>query len=216
MEQGKFITFEGGDGVGKTTQIERLAARLRAKGIEYVVTREPGGTPFAERVRDFILSGGLPEHPALAEALLFGAARLDHVQRFIQPALDAGQWVLCDRFADSTRAYQGAAGGVDPAVLLQLEALTHPDCAPDLTLILDLDPTAGRVRITERRVRGDEADDPFEGRDLDFQERLREAFLEIARSDQRRCRIIDAAKPEESVEAAIWNCVADRFDLEAA
>ena len=211
MEQGKFITFEGGDGVGKSTQIERLAARLRAKGVDCVLTREPGGTPFAERIRDFILSGGLPEHPALAEALLFGAARVDHVRGLIQPALMAGQWVLCDRFADSTRAYQGAAGGVDAAVLLQLEALTHPDCMPDLTLILDLDPAAGRVRIAARGERDDRGDDPFEGRDLDFQKRLRMAFLAIGKADAARCRIIDAAKAEDAVQAVVWDCVADRF-----
>ena len=123
MILGKFITFEGGDGVGKSTQILRLAARLRGCGIDCVLTREPGGTPFAERVREFILGGALPPHPAMAEAFLFAAARVDHVEALIQPALAAGQWVLSDRFADSTRAYQGAAGGVDHDKLLQLETL---------------------------------------------------------------------------------------------
>lgn len=215
MKRGKFITFEGGDGVGKSTQIERLAERLRALGIGCAMTREPGGTPFAERVRDFILAGGLPPHPALAEALLFGAARVDHVNGLIKPALEAGQWVLSDRFADSTRAYQGAAGGVDQTELMQLEALTHADCLPDLTLVLDLDPTAGRVRIAERGA-GANGDDPFEGRDLSFQTRLRTAFLEIAQAETERCRVVDAAQPADAVELVVWAIVAERFGLEIA
>lgn len=214
MEQGKFITFEGGDGVGKSTQIRRLAARLRASGIDCVLTREPGGTPFAERVRDFILAGELPAHPALAEALLFGAARVDHVRNLIKPAIASGKWVLSDRFADSTRAYQGAAGGVDLSVLLQLDALTHPDCTPDLTLVLDLDPTTGRVRIAGRSESEDRGDDPFEGRDLDFQKRLRTAFLEIGRSDPTRCRIVDAGRVADVVEIEVWDHVAECFGLE--
>ncbi len=215
MEQGKFITFEGGDGVGKSTQIQRLAARLAGQGIECVVTREPGGTPFAERIRDFILSGALPEYPALAEAHLFGAARVDHVKGLIEPARAAGKWVLSDRFADSTRAYQGAAGGVDRSVLLQLEALTHPNCMPDLTLILDLEPTAGRVRIAERGVCPDRGTDPFEGRNLDFQERLRAAFLAIGKANPARCQVIDAAQSADVIEAEVWRLVASKFALEA-
>lgn len=214
MERGQFISFEGGDGVGKSTQIARLAARLEALGIACVVTREPGGTPFAERVRDFILAGELPVHPPLAEALLFGAARLDHVEGLIKPALAAGQWVLSDRFADSTRAYQGAAGGVDLSVLMQLETLIHGDCRPGLTLVLDLDPSAGRGRIAARRG-GVDGRDPFEARDLAFQERLRASFLEIAGAESDRCRVIDAAQPVDAVEAVVWGFVADRFGLEA-
>lgn len=212
MKRGKFITFEGGDGVGKSTQIQRLAERLRVLGIDCAMTREPGGTPFAERVRDFILAGGLPSHPALAEALLFGAARVDHVNGLIKPALEAGQWVLSDRFADSTRAYQGAAGGVDQLELMQLEALTHGDCQPDLTFVLDLDPLAGRVRIAERGAVA-AGDDPFEGRDLTFQTRLRAAFLEIAQAETVRCRVVDAAQPADAVELAIWGIVVGRFGL---
>lgn len=214
MERGQFITFEGGDGVGKSTQIERLALRLEALGIACVVTREPGGTAFAERVREFILTGELPAHPPLAEALLFGAARVDHVEALIKPALASGQWVLSDRFADSTRAYQGAAGGVDLNVLVQLEMLTHEDCQPDLTLVLDLDPTAGRGRIAAR-AGGAAGTDPFEARDLAFQRRLRAAFLEIAEAETERCRVIDAAQPVEAVASAVWASVAGRFGLEA-
>lgn len=214
MERGQFITFEGGDGVGKSTQIERLAARLDALGIACVVTREPGGTPFSERVREFILAGELPAHPPLAEALLFAAARIDHVEGLIKPSLAAGQWVLSDRFADSTRAYQGAAGGVGLNVLMQLEGLIHGDCQPDLTLVLDLDPTAGRARIAARG--GNESrDDPFEGRNLAFQTRLRAAFLEIAAGETERCRAIDAAQPVDAVASAVWAAVAKRFALEA-
>jgi dTMP kinase len=217
MIRGKFITFEGGDGVGKSTQIARLAAGVRANGIDCVVTREPGGTPFAESVRELILRGDLPPHAPMAEALLFGAARYDHVEGLIRPALDAGRWVLCDRFADSTRAYQGVAGGVGAEALQQLEHLVHADCMPDLTLILDLDPVAGRKRIEERDSgsRGGKGD-PFEGRDLDFQVQLRNAFLDIARQEPARCQAIDASDEADAVETAIRRIVSARLlpDLE--
>ncbi|MBU2532493.1 MAG: dTMP kinase [Alphaproteobacteria bacterium] len=214
MIRGNFITFEGGDGVGKSTQIRRLENRLRVGGLECVTTREPGGTPFAERVRDFILASNLPAHPAMAEALLFAAARYDHVENLIKPALSEHKWVLCDRFSDSTRAYQGAAGGVDRSSLVQLEALTHESCTPDLTLILDLDPSEGRARIASRRSADASNDgDPFEARDLAFQARLREAFLDIAAEEPGRCRIIDAGAGPDAVEEAIWKVVARRFRL---
>jgi dTMP kinase len=217
MIRGKFITFEGGDGVGKSTQIARLAASVHAHGIDCVVTREPGGTPFAERVRELILKGDLPQHSPMAEALLFGAARYDHVGGLIRPALDAGRWVLCDRFADSTRAYQGVAGGVGSEALTQLEQLVHADCMPDLTLILDLDPGAGRKRIEERgSASATSRGDPFEGRSHDFQARLRNAFLEIAQREPARCEVINASGDADVVEAAIRHVVAARVlsDLE--
>lgn len=216
MERGRFITFEGGDGVGKSTQIRRLAARLHDEGIACIETREPGGTPFAERVRRFILAGDLPPHAPLAEALLFSAARVDHVGERIMPALSAGTWVLSDRFADSTRAYQGAAGGVDGDTLARLEALTHPYCQPDLTLILDLDPVDGKRRIAERDHTSDGGNDPFEGREFDFQVRLRAAFLDLAVNDPGRCRVIDAAQSVESVEAAVWQAIVERFGVGGA
>lgn len=215
MARGKFITFEGGDGVGKSTQILRLAERLRARGIDCVLTREPGGTPFAERVREFILSGALPAHPAMAEAFLFAAARVDHVEVLIKPALAQGRWVLSDRFADSTRAYQGAAGDVDIDALMRLEELTHRGCAPDLTLMLDLDPTEGRARIASRgEVSEVDGRDPFEGRDLAFQTRLREAFVEIAKQEPERCQVIAADRDVELIDADIWDVVVARLDPE--
>jgi len=214
MKRGKFITFEGGDGVGKSTQIARLADRLRGCGVECIVTREPGGTPFAERIRTIILEGNLPSHSPLAEALLFASARVDHVEHLIGPGLEAGKWVLCDRFADSTRAYQGAAGGGDEAKLLQLEGVTHGSCAPDLTLILDLDPEVGRTRISERNHGSALVQDPFEARALEFQQRLREGFLQIAADEPDRCVVIDASLDADGVATAIWQVVEPRFAAE--
>ena len=212
MIRGKFITFEGGDGVGKSTQIRRLAERLKTRGVDSALTREPGGTAFAERVREFIMDGALPAHGAMSEAFLFAAARFDHVEGVIRPTLAIGQWVLSDRFADSTLAYQGAGGGGDADKLRQLETLTHPGCVPDLTFVLDLDPVIGRTRIAQRG----EADtqDPFEDRDLEFQMRLRAAFLAIAQAEPQRCEIIDADRDEALIEADIWQAVCDRFGLE--
>lgn len=220
MMRGRFITFEGGDGVGKSTQISRLARRLDTHGIAHKLTREPGGTPFAERVRGFILDEALPAHPAMAEALLFAAARFDHVDRLIRPALQAGKWVLCDRFADSTRAYQGVAGGVQRDALLRLEAITHADTLPDLTLILDLDPSVGRQRIAERQSSAElgqpSTEDPFEQRDLEFQKKLRTAFLDIARHEPHRCQVMDASRDADVLEGQIWQVVVERFGLEVS
>ena len=150
MKRARFITFEGGEGAGKSTQAERLAARLRARGIACLVTREPGGSPFAERVRDLLLDPSAAERAPLAEALLFYAARADHLVATIRPALAEGTWVLCDRFSDSTRAYQGAASGVDRELLSRLERMVIGPTRPDLTVILDLDPALGLARAAER------------------------------------------------------------------
>ena len=219
MSDGRFITFEGGDGVGKTTQIARLAERLDAVGRGYRITREPGGTPFAERLRELILAQETPEHSALSEALLFLSGRHDHVERTIRPALDRGDWVLCDRFADSTRAYQGAAGGVDLATLKALEEIVHPRCRPDLTIILDLDPASGAARRARRRDEGgrDVAQgDRYEARDQAFQERLRKAFLSIAADEPERCRVVDASQGVDAVHDAIWRIIGERFGDEVA
>ena len=215
MQRGRFITFEGGDGVGKSTQIQRLAQHLLKHGIDCVVTREPGGTPFAERVRDFILAGQLPAHPPMAEALLFAAARYDHIAGLIRPALEEGRWVLSDRFSDSTQAYQGAAGGGDLSALMQLEVLTVADCAPELTIVLDLEPMTGRARIAERGGGLEVEVDPFEGRDLAFQTRLRQAFLDIATEHSERCKVVEAGQSLDTVEAEVWQHVVVRFELEA-
>lgn len=219
MSDGRFITFEGGDGVGKTTQIARLGERLEATGQSCRLTREPGGTPFAERLRNFILDPATPEHSALSEALLFVAARHDHIERLIRPALGEGAWVLCDRFIDSTRAYQGLAGNVERKTLRSLENLVHGDCQPDLTIILDLDPEQGLARRASRHGAagtGEAPSDRYEQRDVSFQVRLRSAFLEIAADEPARCRVVDAGRAIEAVHDDIWAIVCERFGIEEA
>lgn len=206
LRHGRFITFEGGEGAGKSTQIRRLAAALREHAPEVVVTREPGGTPFAEKLRSVILAGKARDFGDVGEALLFSAARIDHIDRLIRPALARGAFVLCDRFADSTRAYQGARGGVEDNMLATLEMVTLAGVRPDLTFILDIAPEAGMERAKLRRGQG--AVDRFEAEDLGFHRQLREKFLEIARAEPERCRVIDAAQPEDEVARAIWSaCV---------
>lgn len=203
MHNKRFITFEGGEGAGKSTQIRLLAARLREFSHEVVLTREPGGTPLAEKLRAFILTGKARELGPLGEAVLFSAARIDHIDSLIRPALARGAYVLCDRFADSTRAYQGVKGGVAPGQLAALEKVTLAGLTPGMTFILDLPPQIGLERANRRRG-GDEAD-RFEGEALDFHTQLRARFLEIARAEPQRCRVIDAARPVEAVAEAIWS-----------
>jgi len=217
MSKGRFITFEGGEGSGKSTQARRLAERLRAAGRDVLLTREPGGSPFAEQVRGLLLGGTLAPHPPIAEALLFSAARADHLATSIRPALEAGRWVICDRFADSTRVYQGAAGGVPDGDLDVLERLVVGPTTPDLTLILDIDARAGLARATTRReaIEGSEID-PFESRALAFHETLRRGYLEIARREPARCVVIDAAADVERIAADIWQHVASRLHPDAA
>ena len=150
MTRGRFITFEGGEGAGKSTQVQRLAARLKAAGREVVTTREPGGSPGAESIRDIVLRGEADRWSPVTETLLMYAARRDHVERVIRPALERGAWVVCDRFADSTRAYQGAAGGTDPALIAALETHILEDTRPDLTLVFDLPVEVGLERAYAR------------------------------------------------------------------
>ena len=202
---GRFITFEGGEGAGKTTQIRHLADRLKSSGIAVVETREPGGSERAEAVRNLLLSGMVEALGAEAEAILFAAARADHVGRLIVPSLDRGDWVLCDRFADSTRAYQGAAG-LDEMTIDLLERAAVGAAKPDLTLILDLPVASGMAR-----VKGRAAPDRFE-RDPDSEHAKRRAiFLEIADKEPERCRIIDASGDEDAVAASVWSAVFERF-----
>lgn len=203
-----FITLEGGEGAGKTTQTRQLADRLTAAGIAYLVTREPGGAPFAEEIRALLLRGDLPPRGAMSEALLFLAARADHVSTTIMPALDAGKWVISDRFADSTFAYQGAAGGISRTVLAELHRLVLGDFRPDLTLILDLPPEIGLLRAASRHRTGG---DHFEKRDLAYHEALRQGFLTIAAGDPARCALIDASGTPEEVAAQIWAVVEARL-----
>lgn len=207
---GRFITFEGGEGAGKSTQIRLLAARLQQAGIDVVVTREPGGSPYAEEIRAFILSGQARDLGPMAEALLFSAARIDHIDTLMQPALQAGKWVLCDRFADSTRAYQGANGGLGDALTLKLETVTLAGVRPDLTLILDLPPAIGLERAAVRREAG-AAPDRFESEGLGFHARLRKAFHQIAGAEPERCVLINANRSIAEVEAEIFRIVDKRL-----
>ena len=209
--RGRFITFEGGEGAGKSTQIKRLAERLEAAKLRVVLTREPGGSPGAEIIRHLVLSGMGKLLGPDAETLLFAAARDDHVRTVILPALAQGAWVLCDRFYDSTRAYQVKLGQVAPAVLNAMQRVTIGDLKPDLTIILDLPVEVGLKRAGARR--GDEAPDRFESEDLKFHQELREAYREIAASEPQRCVLIDADADVNTVAARIWAAVAERFSL---
>ncbi len=206
---GRFITFEGGEGSGKSTQIKALAQRLDAAGLRTLVTREPGGSPGAEIIRHLVLSGMGKLLGAEAETLLFAAARDDHVHSVIQPALGRGVWVLCDRFSDSTRAYQGHLGHVAPAVLNAMERVTIGDLRPDLTIILDVPVEVGLQRAAIRR--GDGAPDRFEAEDIEFHERLREAYRQIAAEQPQRCVLIDADADAAAVAAAVWTALRDRL-----
>lgn len=207
MTRGRFITFEGGEGAGKSTQVQRLAARLRADGREVVNTREPGGSPGAESIRDIVLRGDADRWSPVTETLLMYAARRDHLERVIRPALDRGAWVICDRFADSTRAYQGAAGGVDPAFIGALETYILETTRPDLTLVFDLPTEAGLARAQARAG----AEMRFESKGVAFHERLRAGFLAIAAAEPGRCAVIDAAASMDAVEAEIWRAVTARL-----
>lgn len=208
---GRFITFEGGDGAGKSTQIRRLAARLAEAGKSVVTTREPGGTPLAESIRNLILSGGARRFGAEGEALLFGAARADHVEKLIRPALRAGQWVLSDRFFDSTHVYQGLADGVDEPLLAALDRVTVGRTRPDLTIILDLPAELGLKRLAARQSASGTAPDRFEGDTLALHQRRRQAFLEIAAREPERCVVVDASRGEADVADEIWRVVSARL-----
>ncbi len=210
VPNGRFITFEGGEGSGKSTQARLLAERLKHAGIDAVLTREPGGSAFAEQVREFILSGKQASHPPLAEALLFYAARADHLTATIRPALAAGKWVIADRFSDSTRAYQGAAGGVSKADIDAIDRIVVGKTLPALTLILDLPPEDGLRRAAERRPEGARTD-PFESRDIEFHRRLREGFREIAAAEPARCVVLDASGPAAPIAAAVWRTIESRL-----
>jgi dTMP kinase len=209
--KGCFITLEGGEGVGKSTQANLLASRLREAGLKTLTTREPGGSPRAEALRWVILSGAAAPFGPAGEAILFSAARIDHIDQKIAPALASGEWVICDRFADSTRAYQGAAGKLDKALIDSLEKVAVGDTRPDLTLILDMAVEKSLARAAERR---DVAKpDRFEGESRSFHETLRQAFLQIAAAEPKRCVVIDADRPSEDVAKSIWASVRHRLGL---
>ena len=204
---GRFISLEGGEGAGKSTQARRLGERLVARGRQAVVTREPGGSPGAEAIRGLLVTGEAERWSAVTETLLAYAARRDHIERTIGPALAAGHWVVSDRFADSTRAYQGAGGGASGSLIQALERHVLGEARPDLTLILDLPVEAGLARVASR----EHAETRFEAKGEAFHQRLREGFLAIARVERDRCVVIDATQDIEAVEAAIWTAVEQRL-----
>ncbi|HTW34850.1 MAG TPA: dTMP kinase [Rhizomicrobium sp.] len=203
---GRFITFEGGEGAGKSTQVKALAAKLSARGIDVVVTREPGGSPGAEDIRKLLVEGEPGRWDVLSETLMIFAARADHVAKTIKPALARGAVVLCDRFTDSTYAYQGAGRGMPRETIRRIESIALPDLKPDLTFILDLPAEEGLKRASARR----HGETRFEHFDVAFHERLREAFRDIARQNTARCVVIDAMQAMDAVEAEIWRVVEAR------
>jgi dTMP kinase len=208
---GRFITFEGGEGTGKSTHAAILAARLRQFGIRVVLTREPGGSPGAEIMRYILLSGAARSFGPNAEALLFAAARDDHLTTLIRPALEQDKWVVCDRFADSTRVYQGIAGDVDPTAIRAMERIIVGNTKPNLTFVLDVPAKEGMRRAEKRRGSGDSAD-RFEGEALSFHERLRDGFLTLAANEPERCELIDATMDKDEVAAQIWRVVLKKLD----
>lgn len=208
MIRGTFITFEGGEGAGKSTQVLRLAARLRDAGREVVTTREPGGAPGAEQIRELLVTGNADRWTPMSEALLNYAARQEHLTHTVRPALAKGAWVISDRFADSTRAYQGIAHELGLDTVEALDRVVVGATQPDLTIIFDMPVDVGLARATAgasgRETR-------FESLKLDFHNRLRDAFLEIAQVHKDRCVVIDAGGDMDEVEAAIWNAVTAKF-----
>jgi dTMP kinase len=207
--RGRFISFEGGEGAGKTTQLKRLAEALRGKGIDVVETREPGGTPGAEAIRSLLVTGAEDRWDALTELYLLNAARRDHVERLIRPALDAGAWVITDRFVDSTRVYQGVAKGLNDSIVLKHHAEATNDLWPDLTLILDVPPEAGLARTRGRS--GNE--DRFEHESLQFHKALREGFLSISEDEPLRVAVINTETSPDRVAAEVWRATVAHLGL---
>lgn len=205
--RGRFITFEGGEGAGKSTQIALLAESLRAAGLAVATTREPGGSAGAEEIRKLLVSGEPGRWDATTEAMLHFAARRDHVEKVIKPALAEGRWVLCDRFADSTLAYQGHAGGLGGLAIEQLYQIALDGFAPDLTLILDLPVALGLERAANRR----DGEDRYERMGATFHDKLRRGFLEIARAAPERCVVIDADGDVAAIAARIRSTVSERL-----
>ncbi len=210
---GRFITLEGGEGAGKSTQMRLLAERLEKAGHTVITTREPGGTEKAERVRETLLSGRARAYGPFAEAILFAVAREDHVSRKIEQSLARGAWVVCDRFTDSTRAYQGAQG-VPQGVLRALERVTVELTRPNLTLILDIPAEQGLARVRARRNGGAASEaDRFEDLNLTFHQQIRRRFLDIAAAEPDRCAVVDARADEKSVSDEIWTSVGERLPV---
>jgi dTMP kinase len=210
MRRGKFITFEGGEGTGKSTQAAMLAHRLEGLGLAVKLTREPGGSPGAEIMRHVLLSGAAKPFGPEAEAMLFAAARDDHIHCTIVPALDAGKWVICDRFADSTRVYQGVVGDVDLRFIKALERVSVGGLVPDLTIVLDVPVAVGLKRAAGRR-RGN-TPDRFEAEEFNFHQKLRKGYLALAKAEPKRFVVIDASAQKKTVAKRIWDAVNDRLE----
>ena len=205
MSPGRFITLEGGEGAGTSTQARALAAALEARGLQVLVTREPGGSDGAEAIRDLLMQGDIGRWSPHAETLLFAAARADHVEKRIRPAIGAGHWVICDRYVDSTRAYQGAQG-IDDAAILALHGFGSRGLMPDRTFLLELPPEEGAARAAGR---GAAANDRFETRGTGFHAAVAEGFARIAAAEPDRVRRIDAAAAPDQVTAALIGALAD-------
>jgi dTMP kinase len=203
-----FITFEGIEGCGKTTQIKRLAGRLEERGVKLISTLEPGGTRIGQDIRKVLLDSKNSHLAPLAELILYAADRAQHIEEVIKPALDQGKWVLCDRFFDATVAYQGAGRGLDMSLIKTLNDLVTKGIRPDLTLLLDCPPETGIERAVKRiNINGEAGQDRFEREKMEFHKRVREGYLEIARREQRRFAIIDATLSEDRVEEEIFRVV---------
>ncbi len=216
MSKGLFITLEGGEGSGKTTQINKLAEKLTQHNIKAITTREPGGTPEGEKIRDLIVQREGGDWTPMAETLLLYAARAMHVDRVIKPRLEEGKVVICDRFSDSTLAYQGYGHGMDLGKISEIENIVMGGFKPDLTIVLDIDPEKGLQRSSRRlaaeELHVEQTEDRFENLNIEFHNRLREGFLTIARKDPERCAIIDAAMSANDITREIYDIVVKRLE----
>jgi dTMP kinase len=205
--RGRFITFEGGEGTGKSTQVPLIASFLRDTGLDVVETREPGGSPGAEKIRELLVNGSTDRWDSLTETMLHFAARREHLERTIRPALEAGAWIVCDRFVDSTMAYQGYGMAVPRDIIEDLTRITIGTLKPDLTFILDIPPEIGLKRADDRQAGGTR----YEQMDIAFHQRLRDGFLDIAQRDPDRCIVLDAADSIDNLSRTIRETVDTRL-----
>lgn len=210
----RFITLEGGEGAGKSTQIKKLSEALEAAGVDHIITREPGGSQGAEEIRSLLVEGEPERWDAETEVLLHYAARRDHLRQTVKPALKAGKWVICDRYADSTMAYQGYGHGVNRNSIAALYGLVADGLAADLTLIFDLPVEQGQARAKYRAAGNAEAEDRYENMDTAFHQRIRDGFLAIAKAQPDRCVLVDAAEDVDTVAAEVKRIVFEKFGID--
>ena len=209
MHKGKFITFEGGEGSGKSTQIDLLFKKLKKNGIEVIKTREPGGTIVGEKIRDILVKGSTNHITPYTELLLNSASRKEHIENLIKPNLDIGNWVLCDRFTDSTLVYQGYGHGLEINMVENINQYTVSNYSPDLTFILDLEPNDGLIRASKRKTK----EDRYEKMDVSFHLKIREAYLEIAKKNKKKYKIINANESKELIARNIYKIISDLFSI---